>query len=88
MKKVQKQRHLSQATSLLSTLFSKNYSYRKKLMALAVIIYIVSPIDLIPDFIPLAGYADDVLLPMILFLANKYLVEDKERKQVNEIIEN
>lgn len=88
MKKVQKQRHLSQATSLLSTLFSKNYSYRKKLMVLAVIIYIVSPIDLIPDFIPLAGYADDVLLPMILFLANKYLVEDKERKQVNEIIEN
>ena len=88
MKKVQKQRHLSQATSRLSTLFSKNYSYRKKLMVLAVIIYIVSPIDLIPDFIPLAGYADDVLLPMILFLANKYLVEDKERKQVNEIIEN
>ena len=88
MKKVQKQRHLSQATSLLSTLFSKNYSYRKKLMVLAVIIYIVSPIDLIPDFIPLAGYADDVLLPMILFLANKSLVEDKERKQVDEIIEN
>ena len=88
MKRVQKQSHLSQVTSLLSTLFSKNYSHRKKLMALAVIIYIVSPIDLIPDFIPLAGYADDVLLPMILFLANKYLVEDKERKQVNEIIEN
>ena len=88
MKRVQKQSHLSQATSLLSTLFSKNYSYRKKLMVLAVIIYIVSPIDLIPDFIPLAGYADDVLLPMILFLANKSLVEDKERKQVDEIIEN
>lgn len=33
-----------------------------KLVAIAVIAYAVSPIDLIPDFIPVLGYLDDVLL--------------------------
>ena len=32
----------------------------------AAAVYLLSPIDLIPDFIPLLGYADDVLLAAIL----------------------
>jgi uncharacterized membrane protein YkvA (DUF1232 family) len=32
-----------------------------KLLALAVAAYALSPIDLIPDFIPVLGYLDDVL---------------------------
>jgi uncharacterized membrane protein YkvA (DUF1232 family) len=37
------------------------------LAALAVIIYFVSPFDLIPDFIPFAGYIDDVaVLTLVL----------------------
>lgn len=27
-----------------------------------LVVYLLSPIDLVPDFIPVAGYADDVLL--------------------------
>jgi uncharacterized membrane protein YkvA (DUF1232 family) len=30
--------------------------------AIAAIIYFVSPIDLIPDFIPVVGYLDDVVV--------------------------
>jgi uncharacterized membrane protein YkvA (DUF1232 family) len=33
-----------------------------KLMAAAVVAYAFSPIDLIPDFIPVLGYVDDLLL--------------------------
>lgn len=41
-----------------------------RLVALAVAAYALSPIDLIPDFIPVLGYLDDVLLvPLGLLLA-------------------
>lgn len=33
-----------------------------RILAVAVIAYALSPIDLIPDFIPLLGYLDDLIL--------------------------
>jgi uncharacterized membrane protein YkvA (DUF1232 family) len=41
-----------------------------KLPAGAVVAYALSPIDLIPDFVPLLGYLDDlILLPLGILLA-------------------
>jgi uncharacterized membrane protein YkvA (DUF1232 family) len=45
-----------------------------KLSALLAVIYLISPIDLIPDFIPFFGYLDDlVVVPLLLNLAVKLL---------------
>lgn len=41
-----------------------------RLFVLAVVAYTVSPIDLIPDFVPVLGYLDELLLlPLALLLA-------------------
>ena len=45
-----------------------------KLAAVAVAAYALSPIDLIPDFIPVLGYLDEViLLPVAIFLVIKMI---------------
>lgn len=47
-----------------------------KLLAVVIVAYAFSPIDLIPDFIPVLGYLDDlVLIPIGISLAIK-LVPD------------
>jgi len=36
-----------------------------KIIAAAVVVYVASPIDLIPDFIPVLGQLDDLLVAII-----------------------
>ena len=54
-------------------------------MALAVAAYALSPIDLIPDFIPVLGYLDDLLivplglLLVIRLLPPEVLAESREK---------
>jgi uncharacterized membrane protein YkvA (DUF1232 family) len=45
-----------------------------KLFVAAVVAYALSPIDLIPDFVPILGYLDDVILiPLGVTLALKMI---------------
>ncbi len=45
-----------------------------KLLVAAIVAYAFSPIDLIPDFVPVLGYLDDlVLLPLGIVLAIRLL---------------
>ena len=61
-----------------------------KLFAEITVAYVLSPIDLVPDFIPLLGYLDDViLLPMLVALAIKFIpseVLEKNRRQAEDIL--
>jgi uncharacterized membrane protein YkvA (DUF1232 family) len=48
-----------------------------KLFAGVVVAYAASPIDLIPDFIPVLGYVDDlIIVPLGIFLAVKMVPGD------------
>ena len=43
-----------------------------KLLVMLIVAYALSPIDLIPDFVPLLGYLDElILLPGAIYLAIK-----------------
>jgi uncharacterized membrane protein YkvA (DUF1232 family) len=45
-----------------------------KLPAVLSLLYLLSPIDLIPDFIPVLGYLDDlVVVPLLLHIAFRLL---------------
>jgi uncharacterized membrane protein YkvA (DUF1232 family) len=47
-----------------------------KIFALLVVGYFLSPIDLIPDFIPVLGYLDElILLPVCIYLILKLVPE-------------
>lgn len=48
-----------------------------KLLAACVVAYAFSPIDLIPDFIPILGYLDDlILVPLGIYLVLKWIPEE------------
>jgi uncharacterized membrane protein YkvA (DUF1232 family) len=60
-----------------------------KCVTIFAILYLLSPIDLIPDFIPVAGWIDDILIvPMLLSLAERSLsirVRDRARNKASAV---
>ena len=49
----------------------------QKILAFLTVAYALSPIDLVPDFIPVLGYLDDVLiLPALVALTVKLVPKD------------
>jgi len=48
-----------------------------KVLAIAVAVYALSPIDLIPDFIPILGYLDDlIIVPFGIWLVVSLIPEE------------
>jgi uncharacterized membrane protein YkvA (DUF1232 family) len=63
-----------QTYSLVLALRDRRTPWYAKAWVGLVVAYAFSPIDLIPDFIPLLGYLDDLLLvPLGIFLALKMI---------------
>lgn len=61
-----------------------------KLLAILVVSYLINPIDLIPDFIPILGYLDDlILVPLGILLVIKLtppaIIENCRKQATQEI---
>lgn len=57
-----------------------------KILLWIAITYALSPIDLIPDFIPVIGYLDDVIiLPALLYTAIKSVPENVYMENYNQV---
>lgn len=71
--------------ALFLTLKDSDTPMIAKVFAGITVAYALSPIDLVPDFIPVLGYLDDViLLPMLVALTVKFIPSDvleKNRRQ-------
>lgn len=64
-------------SALFIAMKKKETPWYAKLIAGIAVTYALSPIDLIPDFIPILGYLDDLLiLPLLITLAVKLIPPD------------
>lgn len=57
-----------------------------KIILWVAIAYALSPIDLIPDFMPVIGYLDDIIiLPVLLYLAIKSAPKNVYMENYNQV---
>jgi uncharacterized membrane protein YkvA (DUF1232 family) len=69
---------LSELKQYLTALYlaykRKDVPIYAKILIVIIIGYALSPIDLIPDFIPILGYLDDlIILPVLIYFAIKLI---------------
>lgn len=66
----------NQIPAVYLALKKKETPWYAKVLAGITIAYALSPIDLVPDFIPVLGYLDDaVLLPLLIVVTRKAIPE-------------
>ena len=67
--------------AIFLALKNKETPIAAKLVAAVTVAYALSPIDLIPDFIPVLGYLDDViLLPALVVLTVRLIPKETMEK--------
>ena len=67
----------SKIPAVLLSLKDSRTPWYAKILAALTISYALSPIDLIPDFIPILGYLDDIIILPCLILLTMKLIPQK-----------
>jgi uncharacterized membrane protein YkvA (DUF1232 family) len=69
---------------LYTSLTDPDVPWYVKFLVVLIVAYIISPIDLIPDFIPVLGLLDEaILIPIALALALKLMPDEVMEKYKN-----
>lgn len=78
MEQKEKLRQLAEdIPALCLAMKEKDTPFLAKILAGTAVIYALSPIDLIPGFIPVIGYLDDlILLPLLVALTLKLIPDE------------
>lgn len=67
----------SDIPALVLALKDPRTGWKARLLAALCVAYALSPVDLIPDFIPVVGYLDDlVVLPLLVAATVKFIPKD------------
>ena len=71
----------SDVPAVFLALKAKETPWYAKMCAAITVAYALSPIDLVPDFIPVLGYLDDmILLPLLVALTVKFIPKETFQK--------
>ncbi len=71
----------SDIPAVFLALKSKETPWYAKFFAAITIAYALSPVDLVPDFIPVLGYLDDIiLLPLLVAVTVKFIPQETFQK--------
>ncbi|WP_270526498.1 YkvA family protein [Longibaculum muris] len=89
----EKAQHLKQNITALTIAMKKKETpiYAKVIVGITIG-YALSPIDLIPDFIPILGYIDDmIILPLLIWLSIQLIpldIMEESKKEAKNLWEN
>ena len=80
---------------MVKSIMSKNGykpEFKNVILPALVIVYLISPLDIIPDWIPLIGVLDDLALlalamPMLISEAEKFVAWEESLKSDQKILE-
>jgi uncharacterized membrane protein YkvA (DUF1232 family) len=85
MGKVQNADLIGKARRLRDYIWSGRCSTADIVLVVAALLYLISPIDIIPDFIPVAGWLDDVAVAgLVLGYLDSKAAQSAEEKTTHE----
>ncbi|WP_246878843.1 DUF1232 domain-containing protein [Thalassospira sp. ER-Se-21-Dark] len=71
--------------NLLRTLMRKDVALKSKLLLLTGLVYLVSPVDFLPDILVGIGWLDDlVIVPLLGWLSYRSLPDDVQREVIQD----